>query len=82
MIKKSSRLFLSLALGAGLGLASAASALAEIVNVSFIVASDMDTMSGKKRGGVARLAAVVNAERAKGGNSVFVYPGDLLSGIL
>ena len=39
----------------------------------------MKTMSGKKRGGVARLASVVNAERAKGGNTLFVYPGDLLS---
>ncbi len=69
----------SLALGAALSLGGALQALAETVNVSFIVASDMDTMSGKERGGVARLAAVVKAERAKGGNSVFVYPGDLLS---
>ena len=53
--------------------------VAETVNVTLITASDMDTMSGKKRGGVARLAAVVKSERAKGGNSVFVYPGDLLS---
>ncbi|MDA8869969.1 5'-nucleotidase C-terminal domain-containing protein [Rhizobiaceae bacterium] len=54
-------------------------ALAEIINVTLITASDMDTMSGKERGGVARLASVVKAERAKGGNSVFVFPGDLLS---
>ena len=59
--------------------AGIAPALAEKVNVTFITASDMDTMSGKKRGGVARLAAVVKSERAKGGNTVFVYPGDLLS---
>lgn len=54
-------------------------AFAETVNVTFITASDMDTMSGKKRGGAARLAAVAKAERAKGGNVVYVYPGDLLS---
>ncbi|MEL6505537.1 MAG: bifunctional UDP-sugar hydrolase/5'-nucleotidase [Pseudomonadota bacterium] len=77
-----SRLFKSLAvatLAAGVSLSAMATALAEKVNVSFIVASDMDTMSGKVRGGVARLAAVVKGERAKGGNSVFVFPGDLLS---
>lgn len=56
----------------------------EKVNVTFITASDMDTMSpaerdGNIRGGVARLAAVVKAERAKGENVVFVYPGDVLS---
>ena len=70
---------LAVSVATALGLAAMASALAETVNVSIIVASDMDTMSGKKRGGVARLAAVVKAERAKGGNTVFVYPGDLLS---
>lgn len=55
------------------------SAQAETVNVSFIVASDMDTMGGEERGGQARLAAVVKAERAKGGNTIYVFPGDLLS---
>lgn len=74
-----SRTVLATSLAAGVSLATLTAALAEKVNVSFIVASDMDTMSGKERGGVARLAAVVKAERAKGGNSVFVYPGDLLS---
>jgi len=80
MIKNPIKLMAAAALGLGLSLAASASALAqEIVNVSFIVASDMDTMSGKKRGGAARLAAVVKGERAKGGNSIFVFPGDLLS---
>ena len=69
----------SLTVAAGLSMAMLAQSNAETVNVTFITASDMDTMSGKKRGGVARLAAVVKSERAKGGNSVFVYPGDLLS---
>ncbi len=69
----------TLLLAAGLATLGLTQAFAEKVNVSFIVASDMDTMSGKERGGVARLAAVVKAERAKGGNTIFVYPGDLLS---
>jgi len=68
-----------LALATALATGTFTSAFAEKVLVTFVTASDMDTMSGKVRGGVARLAAVVKAERAKGGNSVFVYPGDLLS---
>ncbi|NRA87113.1 MAG: hypothetical protein HRU28_06900 [Rhizobiales bacterium] len=49
------------------------------VNVTFITASDMDTMTDNgTRGGAARLAAVVRAERAANKNSVFAYPGDLL----
>ena len=55
-------------------------ALAEEIDVTFITASDMDTMTDNDgRGGVAKLATVVKNERAKGGNSVFVFPGDLLS---
>ena len=79
MLKTVTKSILAAGLAAGLSFSALNAALAEKVNVSFIVASDMDTMSGKVRGGVARLAAVVKAERAKGGNSVFVYPGDLLS---
>lgn len=79
MLKSIMNTMLGAALASGLTLAALANAAAETVNVSIIVASDMDTMSGKKRGGVARLAAVVKGERAKGGNSLFVYPGDLLS---
>ncbi|MEP4291030.1 MAG: metallophosphoesterase, partial [Rhizobiaceae bacterium] len=79
MLKTTVKSVIAVSVAAGLGLAAMTAAMAEIVNVSIIVASDMDTMSGKKRGGVARLASVVKAERAKGGNSVFVYPGDLLS---
>ena len=79
MARKIIKSLLTATLAAGVSLTAMAISLAEEVNVSFIVASDMDTMSGKKRGGVARLAAVVKSERAKGGNSVFVFPGDLLS---
>ena len=63
----------------GLSVTSLTVALAEKIDISLIVASDMDTMSGRDRGGVARLAAVVQAERARGGNSIFAIPGDLLS---
>ncbi|MEL6947562.1 MAG: bifunctional UDP-sugar hydrolase/5'-nucleotidase [Pseudomonadota bacterium] len=80
MIKNPIKRAAAAALGLGLALSTYAVAIAqEKVNVSFIVASDMDTMSGKTRGGAARLAAVVKGERAKGGNSIFVFPGDLLS---
>ena len=34
---------------------------------------------GKRRGGFARLAAVVKAERAKGGHVIFAHAGDTLS---
>ena len=70
----------ALALAAGVSLATIATALAEKIDVTIITASDMDTMTDNDgRGGVAKLAAVVKAERAKGGNTVFVFPGDLLS---
>ncbi|MEE9376018.1 MAG: bifunctional UDP-sugar hydrolase/5'-nucleotidase [Rhizobiaceae bacterium] len=70
---------LTASLAAGISFTALSSALAEKVNVTFLVASDMYKMSGKKRGGAARLAAVIKAERAKGGNSIYVFPGDLLS---
>ena len=74
------RTFLTLALAAGVSLGTLATALAEKIDVTIITASDMDTMTDSDgRGGVAKLAAVVKEERAKGGNSVFVFPGDLLS---
>jgi 5'-nucleotidase / UDP-sugar diphosphatase len=53
--------------------------------VSFILVNDIYQMSaqpgpdGKLRGGFARLAAVVKAERAKGGHVVFAHAGDTLS---
>lgn len=79
MLRSTLKSVIAASMAVGLGLAAITTAFAEIVNVSIIVASDMDTMSGKKRGGVARLASVVKAERAKGGNVMFVFPGDLLS---
>ena len=74
------RTLLSFALAAGVSLSAVAVALAEQIDVTIITASDMDTMTDNDgRGGVAKLASVVKAERAKGGNTVFVFPGDLLS---
>jgi 2',3'-cyclic-nucleotide 2'-phosphodiesterase (5'-nucleotidase family) len=74
------RLLTSLTLAAGMALAALSPALAEKINVTIITASDMDTMGDNDgRGGVARLGAVVKGERDKGGNVIFVFPGDLLS---
>jgi len=53
--------------------------------VSFILVNDIYQMSaqmmadGKSRGGFAKLAAVVKAERAKGGHVLLVHAGDTLS---
>ncbi|MGD9846941.1 MAG: metallophosphoesterase, partial [Variibacter sp.] len=53
--------------------------------VTFVLTNDIYLMDaqegsdGKTRGGFARLAAVVKAERAKGGHVVFAHGGDTLS---
>src|SRR3954463_15335718 len=60
-------------------------ARADSTKVTFILTNDIYQMGetmmadGKRRGGVARLAAVVKAERAKGGHVVFAHGGDTLS---
>jgi 2',3'-cyclic-nucleotide 2'-phosphodiesterase (5'-nucleotidase family) len=65
--------------------AFASAAHAETTKVTFILVNDMYQMSeqvmpdGQRRGGFARLAAVVKAERAKGGHVLFVHAGDTLS---
>jgi 5'-nucleotidase / UDP-sugar diphosphatase len=65
--------------------AFAHAALAQSTKVSFILVNDIYQMreqilpDGKARGGFARLAAVVKAERAKGGYVVFAHAGDTLS---
>lgn len=54
-------------------------ALAEEVTLRFVQTNDIDRMQeAKGRGGFARVAAVVNAERAKG-TTFFVHSGDTLS---
>ncbi|MHA1190072.1 MAG: bifunctional metallophosphatase/5'-nucleotidase [Alphaproteobacteria bacterium] len=61
---------------AGLG----SGAMAETVNVTFLLVNDIYKMSGdKQRGGFGRLAAVVKAERAKGGNLIYAHAGDTIS---
>ncbi len=63
----------------------AAALRAETVKITFLLVNDiylMDaqkTADGKSRGGFARLAAVVKAERAKGGPVIFAHAGDTLS---
>ncbi len=53
--------------------------------VSFVLTNDIYLMNeqrgsdGKVRGGFARLAAVVKAERAKGGHVIFAHAGDTFS---
>jgi len=55
-------------------------AQAEIVNLTLLLVNDIDKMEGAgPRGGFARLAGVVEAERAKGGNLLYVHAGDTLS---
>ncbi len=60
-------------------------AWAESAKVTFILINDIYQMGetampdGQRRGGFARLAAVVKAERAKGGHVVFAHGGDTLS---
>src|SRR6266849_708935 len=54
-------------------------------HITFILVNDIYLMSdqmmpdGQRRGGFARLAAVVKAERAKGGRVILAHAGDTLS---
>lgn len=58
----------------------AQAAIAETVNVTFVLTNDLYRMSDDKgRGGFAKLAAIVGAERAKGGNVIFAHAGDAIS---
>ncbi len=66
-----------MALGLGAG-ASWAQEVTE-VDVTFLVAADIYEMESDTRGGFSRTAAVVRAERAKGGNLVYVWAGDAIS---
>lgn len=53
---------------------------ADGVEITLIVASDLDTIdAGEVRGGFARLAGLVNRERAARRNVVFVHAGDAFS---
>ena len=65
--------------------ATVLAAQGQTTKVTFLLVNDIYQMSeqvladGKPRGGFARLAAVVKAERAKGGHVVFAHAGDTLS---
>src|SRR5215210_465751 len=65
--------------------ASLVVAQARTTKVTFLLVNDIYQMSeqvladGQARGGFARLAAVVKAERAKGGHVIFAHAGDTLS---
>jgi len=67
-----------------IGLLSAPAGAAT-ATVTFLLANDIYLMSaqkmadGKERGGFARLAAVVKAERARGRHVIFAHGGDTLS---
>ncbi|HSM19817.1 MAG TPA: 5'-nucleotidase C-terminal domain-containing protein [Hyphomicrobiales bacterium] len=73
LFAKATALAFALALMAG-------PALADTVNITFLLTNDVYKMSGgKERGGFARLSGAVKAERAKGGNVVYVHAGDAIS---
>ncbi len=72
--------FRAMGLAAFLSGALALPAAAETVNITLLLVNDIYKMSGdKERGGFARLAAVARAERAKGGNVLYVHAGDMIS---
>ena len=53
---------------------------AETVNLTLLLACDMYTLDAKDgRGGYPKVAGVVAAERAKGGNLIFAHAGDVFS---
>ena len=60
--------------------ALASAARAESVTITFLLVNDFYKMNEEKgRGGMARLAAAVKGERAKGGNVIFAHAGDTIS---
>ena len=74
------RLIMSILAALGLALAASLAQAAENHKVTFLLVNDIYKMEGTKtRGGFARLAAVVKAERAKGGTVIYVHAGDTIS---
>jgi len=67
------------------GMGRAETATTQATKITFVLVNDIYIMGdkampdGQRRGGFARLAAVVKAERAKGGHVVFAHAGDTLS---
>lgn len=79
------RTVLTAPLALGVNLFAPAAARAEAISITFLLTNDIYLMGeeigpdGRPRGGFARLATVVKAERAKGGNVIFAHGGDTLS---
>jgi 5'-nucleotidase / UDP-sugar diphosphatase len=72
---------LALTAGATMAVLSPRAVLAEgAVTVTFLLTNDLYEISEEKgRGGMARLAAIVKAERAKSANVLFAHAGDAFS---
>src|SRR5207237_7493454 len=85
MLRFAARRLLAAALVGLAAILLAGGAFAETTRVTFLLVNDIYQMGdqempdGKRRGGFARLAAIVKAERAKGGHVVFAHGGDTLS---
>ncbi|PSC07074.1 bifunctional metallophosphatase/5'-nucleotidase [Alsobacter soli] len=70
----------TLRMGLGAGAVALAAWAQGPVKVSFVLTNDVYIIDEEKgRGGMARLAAVVKAERARNPNTLFVHAGDTLS---
>jgi 2',3'-cyclic-nucleotide 2'-phosphodiesterase (5'-nucleotidase family) len=75
----------AVALAALAALALAGAAFAESMQVTFLLVigiyqmGDQKMADGKRRGGFARLAAIVQAERARGGHLILAHGGDTIS---
>ncbi len=60
--------------------ASAQEAEVKASRITLVTVNDLDRMGDSKgRGGFAKLAAVVKAERARGGSVLFLHAGDAYS---
>ncbi len=69
----------TLLVAGALSVASLSQAFAERIDMTFLLVNDIDDMNPKNRGGFGRLNGLVKAERAKGGNLLFVNAGDTIS---
>jgi 5'-nucleotidase/UDP-sugar diphosphatase len=89
LFRRLAALLILAAVVVAVGAAAAETATAQTTKVTFILVNDIYIMGdqtmpdGQRRGGFARLAAIVKAERAKakanGGHVIFAHAGDTLS---
>jgi len=66
-------------LAASFALASLSSAVAADFDLTFLLVNDIVKMHDEDRGGMARVNAAIKAERAKGGNVLYMHAGDTIS---